>query len=139
MIKKYKLFMRKDEHGFTCVEVLVSLLCISLTTILLTQCVTILKQLSVYQYHSEDRIAIHQLRLLLALATKFQIVDGILYFTFVNEENRLEFHNQRLVRRPGYEIFLQDITKVQLIKKGRCYEIEWEREKIQKQALLVCE
>lgn len=139
MTMKSKTSIRKDEKGFTLIEVLVALLCVSLITLLLTQCIRIIKQMSIYQYHSEDRIAVHQLRLLLALAYDFKITNGILYFALSNEEYRLEYHEQRFVRRNGYEIFLQDITMAQIKKKGRCYHLTWKRKNIQKEALLVCE
>lgn len=139
MITKSKISINKNKKGFTLIEVLIALLCISLTSVLLTQCVVILKRLSEMQYQSEDRIAIHQLRILLAQGSNFHIQQNILYFTYANEENRLELHNRRFVRKKGYEIFLQDIDYAEVKEKGGCFYVRWERKKKEKEALLSCQ
>lgn len=138
-MKKYKKSINPNKQGFTLVEVLVALFCISLTSVLITQCVVVLNTLSKPRYQSEDQIAIHQLRILLAQGMNYHIQNNALYFTYANEENRLEFHNRRFVRRKGYEIFLQDVDYVEVKEKGRCFYVAWERKKKQKEALLTCE
>lgn len=133
----YKRFISSTE-GFTLIEVLVALLCISLTTVLLVPCTMILKQLSKPMYQSEDRIAIYQLRLLLAQSENLRIQNQMLYFDFAGKENHLELHNRRLVRRSGYEIFLQDVDTLKVREEKGCFHVYWNRKRTQKQALLAC-
>ncbi|MEG0528556.1 MAG: prepilin-type N-terminal cleavage/methylation domain-containing protein, partial [Longicatena sp.] len=62
-----KKFARFNNHkGFTLMEVLVSLFCISIMSVLLVGCVQIMARLSSISYESEDRIACMQLRFMLA-------------------------------------------------------------------------
>lgn len=136
-MKKYKQSISSTD-GFTLLEVLIALLCISLATVLFVQCTAILKKMSKPMYQSEDRIAIYQLRLLLAQSENLRIQDKNLYFTYAEKENHFELHNRRLVRKSGYEIFLQDIDAFNIREEKGCFHVYWNRQKMQKKALLAC-
>lgn len=125
--------------GFTLVEVLVALLCISASCLLLVQSTLLLKSLMQTRYESEDRIALSQLRLLLAAGDTYQVQGNQFFFQYQGKERYLELHNHRLVRRSGYVIYLQDIDDVSFQQDGNCYQMSWYRDTIQKSAVIACE
>ncbi|MEG2507277.1 MAG: type II secretion system protein [Longicatena sp.] len=129
----------KKNKGFTLVEVLVALLCVSLASILLVHCVRLLQHLSQPTYWSEDRIAIHQIRLMLAQGENYFIEGDNLTFQYHGKERTLGYHRNRLVARDGYEIFLQEINESTFIKEGACYYVSYTRKTTKTEALLVCE
>lgn len=50
-----------------------------------------------------------------------------------------EVENLRLVRKDGYEIFLQDVDSLQFQKRKECMYVIWTRNKHRQEALLACE
>lgn len=137
-MRLFKTSIRKNE-GFTLVEVLVALLCVSFSTLLLTQCMLLLRSQSMSRYESEDRIAIDQLRILCMQGDQYQLQNSTFLFRYHGEPTWLEYHNRRLVRRDGYQIFLQDIDAATFHKKGDCYYAQWVRQASTQEALLACE
>ncbi|MGX8851506.1 prepilin-type N-terminal cleavage/methylation domain-containing protein [Amedibacillus sp. YH-ame10] len=135
-----KKFARFNNHkGFTLIEVLVSLFCISLMSVLLVGCVQIMARLSSISYESEDRIACMQLRFMLAQSKDLVIEGNTLQFLFHNKSFSLQLHNKRLVKREGYEIFLKDLDTVRFEYSQSCVYMEWSRNHETKKALLTCE
>ena len=60
----------KQEHGFTMIEALLSLLCAALVCTLLAQTTRLLIKGAVSNEEAEDRLAVKQLQLILAHCTK---------------------------------------------------------------------
>lgn len=106
---------------------------------MLVPIVRVMNSLSDTQYESEDYLAIAQVRLVLAQSYSIELIDQELHFRYHLEDAYLTFHNQRFVKRPGYEIFLQDVEDAYMQRKGECYELTWIRKNKAHSAILVCE
>lgn len=128
-----------NDNGFTLTEVLVAMLVVSISCLLLMQCTLLLRNLYQPHYESEDRVAIAQLRILLAQADTLQGQGDELSFRYQGKDSYLQLHTHRMVRRSGYEIFLQDLDEVSFAKDGNCYELNWRRGKSMKKAVIACE
>lgn len=129
----------KSNKGFTMIEVLIALLCVCATSILFTACAKQIQQLSRTSYASEDRIAIDQMRFILAQSKAVKKKANKLFFQYHQQEFYLEFDRSRLVKRKGYEIFLQNIDSLNITKRGKCYDISFMRYNIQKNFTIYCE
>lgn len=128
-----------NHSGFTLIEVLVALFCMSIALLLVVECVRIMSHLSKHSYHSEDRIAIDQMRLLLVQSDHITTSQDALHFSYHKEPTYIELHNHRLVKRDGYEILMKDLDDVRFVKKGACFYVVWTRKEKTKQAAIVCE
>lgn len=125
--------------GFTLIEVLMALFIMGVSVLCMVPIVHSINQMSKQIYRSDDIVALQQLRLMLAQGYNFRVEERELLFRFHGNENVLQLHNQRIVKRPGYEIFLTDIDHMTIQQRGECYELSWTREKTYKHATLVCE
>ena len=136
-MKLYKKFI--NNNGFTMIEALFALSICSICILLLCSIASILLKLNIDFRNNDDSIAIYQLRLLLIVSYDFHIDDNQLHYVYAQQEEMLYFHNQRLVRQGGYEIFLQKIDAVKFEKENGCIRLYWKRKDIWKDVLLVCE
>lgn len=129
----------KQEQGFTMIEALLSLLCASFVCMLITQCAKLTVSALQPDYEAEDRLAIKQLQLLLAQSDHLHIVDHQLHFTYHQEEFYLTQYENRLVKRKGFEVIMQEIDRLEFQKQGSCYQMVIHRKKQMKKAVLACE
>lgn len=60
----------RNNGGFTLVEMLVAFSCVAVSCVLLMPVVSVLQRLQEPVYYSEDRIAMYQLRFLLAQSSR---------------------------------------------------------------------
>lgn len=129
----------RNRNGFTLVEMLVAFSCVVVSCLLLMPIVSTLLRLQKPLYYSEDRIAIYQLRFLLVQSTDLSLQEDALSFTYRKKKQTLQYDRGRLVRRSGYEIFMQNVDAVQFQKRKECYYVTWKRNDKRKEALLACE
>lgn len=129
----------RNNSGFTLVEMLVAFSCVAVSCSLLMPLVSTLQRLQRPVYYTEDRLAIYQLRFLLAQSSELSLQEQTLSFTYQKKEQTLEYDRRRLVRRSGYEIFLQDVDALQFQKRRECYYVTWVRKDKREEALLTCE
>lgn len=127
------------DSGFTLVEMLVAFSCVAVSCVLLMPVVSVLQRLQEPVYYSEDRIAMYQLRFLLAQSSRLSLQENTLSFIYQKKKQTLEYDRRRLVRRSGYEIFLQDVDALQFQKRKECYYVTWVRKEKREEALLTCE
>lgn len=128
----------KANQGFTLIEVLVSLSCLSLCLLLIIGICGIMKQYPVQGFLSDDIIAIRQIRMILAQSEDIEVHQDKICFRYHQKKVQLEYHNHRLVKTPGYEIFVKDIENGTFYERGGCIYASWKRNK-SSQALLYCE
>ena len=119
----------REMQGFTLSELLLAMgvfmFCVLLIeramhwmTIMLTQ----------QSYLVQDQMAVLQLRLDIAQCDQVFVEEGNL-ITVQNEKTATySYHNHRLVKRPGDEIFIQDIEGVQFEDKYDAIFVDWRRE-----------
>lgn len=73
-------------------------------------------------------MAVLQLRLYVAQCDTYALADETLNTLQDGETFTLHFHNGRLVKQPGYEIFLTDVDDAVFIREGDAYYLQWQRE-----------
>lgn len=129
----------RNNSGFTLVEMLVAFSCVAVSCSLLMPLVSTLQRLQRPVYYTADRLAIYQLRFLLAQSSELSLQEQTLSFTYQKKKQTLEYDRRRLVRRSGYEIFLQDVDALQFQKRRECYYVTWVRKDKREEALLTCE
>lgn len=129
----------KKRQGFTMIEVLVSLVCISLLSVLFCQIASLIKPLNHPSYDAEDDIGLKQLRLILAQASEFEAAYDTLYFLYHGEQYRLELYQNQLVKRKGYEVLLQDIDDASFSQTGACITLTYQRFDQTRSEVIACE
>ncbi len=127
-----------NVKGFTLSEVLIALTCVLIAILLCMPIISSIAYMQKPSYLSEDRLAIYQLRLLLAQSNDISIKDESLYFLYQKEPQVLQYDRNRLVRKKGYEIFMQSVDDLYFEQREECFYVVWQREKKQKTALLAC-
>ena len=97
--------------GFTMIEMLLALVCISIFIPMVVQGMEIIRyDQSVYVQEMEDMMGIEQLRLYLAKGTITVATEKLMYQT--NKEYYLEIINHHLTLHPGNLVFLTDVDDV---------------------------
>ena len=127
-----------NVKGFTLIEVLIAFTCVLIAILLCMPIISSIAYMQKPSYLSEDRLAIYQLRLLLAQSNDISIKDESLYFLYQKEPQVLQYDRNRLVRKKGYEIFMQSADDLYFEQREECFYVVWQREKKQKTALLAC-
>lgn len=128
----------KDNKGFTLIEVLIALFCLSFALLLFVGVCSVLQHFPTQGTLQDDVIAIRQLRMILVQSDNVQVDPDSLSFHYHGKDYVLKEHRQRLVKSPGYEIFLKDINDSEFYEQGGCIYVSWNRNKKQ-DALLYCE
>lgn len=100
----------KPANGFSLLESLCALLCASIIMLLCTAVLEISSAILWVSSSSVRETAVLQIRELAASYDRCTAENGILYLENPGEKISLEFHQGRIVRRPGYEIFLEGLT-----------------------------
>ncbi len=118
-----------NVKGFTLSEVLIALTCVLIAILLCMPIISSIAYMQKPSYLSEDRLAIYQLRLLLAQSNDISIKDESLYFLYQKEPQVLQYDRNRLVRKKGYEIFMQSVDDLYFEQREECFYVVWQREK----------
>lgn len=126
------------KRGFTLIEVLVGLFCLSFCLLIATQLAYVLLQFPKEAYRNEDLIAVRQLQKMLAESSSYALDQNRIQFVYRGEVYELLLKQQRLVKQPGYEIFLKDIIEGEFYMEDTCAYVEWWR-KTKNSAILYCE
>ena len=122
-------------EGFTLSEMLLALGTAMLCSVLLTWMVRFFViGIHTQQQLVQDQIAVLQLRLLCAEAQEVKIDADALQLRRFGEELRLDYHQGRLVRRPGYVIYLQAIDDALFEYRGERIVMHWNREDVHYEA-----
>lgn len=119
-----KPYMNK---GFTSIEVLLSLWIISFSMLLLAAVLPMLESLIQKDDFVQDQIGLRQLRHILLLSEAVSAVDNTLSGMLYNEEYTLILDRRRLVKTPGYEIMLMDLSAMSFITKGECIYLQYQK------------
>lgn len=99
----------KRRNGFTLSECLCALLCSTAVFLLCLNSMNALLHISRLPDESQLQLGILQLREETAVATKRSLKNGSLILHRSDGEQSIEFHSGRIVKKPGYEIFLENI------------------------------
>ena len=86
------------------------------------------KAVYAHEYLIQDQMSILQLRFYISQCESWQLFDNEIHVVFEKKEYQLQFHQKRLVKRPGYEIFMHQIEQGEFMVKGEKLYLEWHRE-----------
>lgn len=117
---------KQRANGFSLAEALLSLAVSSLVCLLL---VMILSSSLRFWRASDQRqiqIAVLQLRSLAAEVSDLYVQDEVLVLD-ASDPSVISFHNRRLVKKPGYEILMEDIDDALFFQDGRSVWLQIER------------
>lgn len=123
------------KNGFTLIEALLALFVTSLVSLLGCMLIQVALRFSHMDIDTQNQFAILQLRRELSIASQVQIENGNLEYILNHEKMVLYFDKSRLVKSPGYEIFIEQIDAAHFQnkegdiylwfkKKNKTYEFE---------------
>lgn len=127
------------KQGFTMIEMLLCLQVISILVLLSVQLFQTILPYGKANRYDEDAIALYHMRKLLVQSEIKHIQEDQLEFVYQEENYTLSFHNGRIVKQKGYEIYLQEVDQAWFEERMECVYLHYEREEKQQEALLVCE
>ena len=125
------------SKGFTSIELLLGMIVVSLSVTLISASLPLIKALIKEDKFIQDQIAIRQLRHILLLSEELAGSDP-LTFTYLGDECSLQFDKQRLVKTPGYEIFMEALEQASFVWEGECVYLDYQREGREAKRLLAC-
>ncbi len=129
----------KKVHGFTMIEMLLTLGCIGLCVVLLTSMLHLISRMNHEHFVSEDALAIRQIQMILAQASDIAIDGCTLWFTYHGERFSIEQYDKQLVKRKGFEVLMQGLDEIAFYRTGACVGMEYRRDQQVKKAVLACE
>ena len=126
------------NKGTTLIEMLISLFIIGITVSLLAGCLTLFRRIEKFDYPLEEEIAFYQLRQILSISSDIQIEPEKLTFLYKGETAYLIIENERLIRKEGYVIYLDNLKWGQFEKQLNCIYLHYERDHGEQKRFLGC-
>lgn len=122
--------MKKSKrNGFTLIEALLGLLITGMIASLCCMLIAIELKFVYMDVDVQNQFAILQLRQLLSLSESIEVKEDELVFIQNHEKIRLYFDAGRIVRSPGYEIFMEGVDHVLFYEKENCYFVSYSKSK----------
>ena len=128
-----------EPSGFTMIEVLIALLSASLCALLCVQIASLISHDPLHDYRAEDEIAIKQMRLILAQSQITDVQTDTLSFFYHENRFRLVQYEDKLVKRKGFEVLLQDIYEARFHRENHCVILQYRRGVSKRKVVLTCE
>lgn len=127
--------MRSMKHkGFTLIESLLAMSVILMMALIFLPMMQTLRQMYQHPRISDDLIQIELLRNELALSNQVQVEAQTLY----TDAFQYVFDNHRIVKQPGYMIFLQDVDHAYFTSDDQAIYLYYVRDERSYEVLL-CE
>lgn len=118
-MQKNKRADRIKRNGFTLAQLLVGMIVAAIiASICMLQAGVLVKGLNVMPDHQEQ-FAILQIRELVSLSAKASVRDRDLVLFENGKEETLQQDKNRLVKRPGYEILMENLEDVYFEQQGQ--------------------
>lgn len=76
----------------------------------------------------QEQFAILQIREMLSLSRTAGIQENVLVFELDGKEQRLEADKNRLVKRPGYEILMEQVSGIRFERKGESIYLVYQKQ-----------
>lgn len=116
------------RNGFTLIEALLALFITSLVSLLGCMLVSCALHFAHMDIDTQNQFAILQLRRELSVASEVKVEDEQLEYILNHEKFRLYFDKHRIVKSPGYEIYMEQIDLGYFYKKEDGYYL-WFKKK----------
>ncbi|MCI9040856.1 ComGF family competence protein [Dubosiella newyorkensis] len=123
--------MKSRSNGFTMIEALFSLLVVSLLIGLLSGFMQVASQIVKNHRDSQREFLVLQLRSFLAPTSSIRVDQGALEATIFHQSYRIEQDRDRLIKRGGYEILLENVEKVVFYEEEDKIYISIDKEEFQ--------
>lgn len=115
-------------NGFTMAELVMTLLIgVIISSILVLQTSVLLKGSRVV-LDDQEQFAILQIREMLSLSRTAGIEENALVLELDGKEQRLEADKNRLVKRPGYEILMEQVSGIRFERKGESIYLVYQKQ-----------
>lgn len=115
------------ENGFTMIDALLALLITSIVTLLSCVLIQACFRFSQMDLDTQNQFAILQLRQVLSIASSLQIQENQLECIMNHEKVYFYLDRKRLVKSPGYEIFLEDIEDARFFEKEEHFYVWFQK------------
>ncbi len=116
-------------NGFTMIEALIALF----ITLIVSFCAVIYLRTCVifinYRPNHQDQFAILQLRQIVAVSKDKEVKEKALYMIYEHDQIRIEFDRNRLVKRDGYEILIENIEYAEFIEEDEKIYLRYQKDK----------
>lgn len=116
-------------NGFTMIEALIALF----ITLIVSFCAVIYLRTCVifinYRPNHQDQFAILQLRQIVAVSKDKEVKEKALYMIYEHDQIRIEFDRNRLVKRDGYEILIENIKYAEFIEEDEKIYLRYQKDK----------
>lgn len=116
-------------NGFTMIEALIALF----ITLIVSFCAVIYLRTCVifinYRPNHQDQFAILQLRQIVAVSKDKEVKEKALYMIYEHNQIRIEFDRNRLVKRDGYEILIENIEYAEFIEEDEKIYLRYQKDK----------
>ena len=118
-------------NGFLLIESLLALIVSSVVSLLVIVFLQLSLSLVQIKDYSQIEFSILQLRQELALCQSVELKGNQLYVLANHEEKIYKFDQNRLVKTPGYEIFVEGVPNGKFYQKGQKFYLRWGKELFQ--------
>lgn len=135
IVKKYTY----KQRGFTMIELLLALLCLSVCIPLFARIIFVLVKAVPKDYQAEDRVGVAQLQVIVAQSDSFELINGEAHMNYHDQTIRLVQYEDKLVKRSGFEVMLQNVDQVSFQIQNNCLNLQWQRGDHHEEAVLGCE
>lgn len=116
-------------NGFTMIEALIALF----ITLIVSFCAVIYLRTCIifinYRPNHQDQFAILQLRQIVAVSKDKEVKEKALYMVYEHDQIRIEFDRNRLVKRDGYEILIENIEYAEFIEEDEKIYLRYQKDK----------
>lgn len=126
------------NNGFTLVEMLISLMILTMGLNMISSTLPIIQHISQIHIPIEEEIALKQLRQLIALSSEVEVYDTYLEFWYLSKHSTLLFEHDRIIRKSGTVIYMEDVDDASFKEKGGCIYLYYERKEKQNEVFLGC-
>lgn len=117
-MQKAESIMKSKQNGFTLIETLLSLYVSLLVSMLALLLIVSVYHIYTSRYMIQVELAILQLRQRCALAT-CHVQEGVLILDINHEAYQIRYAKHRLVKQPGYEIWMENIDGAIFYKENK--------------------
>lgn len=125
MMKYLNHYMK--TNGYTMVELLFSLMIMSLSITLISSVLTIVPKLMNEDERIQDEIALFQIRHMTLLSEELSVSFDTLEMRYLNRDVVIYQDRNRLIKAEGYQILMQNIESVEFVQEGGCIYMIYEK------------
>ncbi len=116
-----------NKKGFTLIEVIFACFILGSATLFIVPITRSICTLLEENRLSDDEIQIHQIRLIIACSTNVNVQNNYISCDYLGKPINIKFHHHRIVKTPGYEIFLEDISNAYFSEDNNYIYLYWKR------------